>query len=143
MNLKVLLKEIGEMGKQQKLINYSAAGTSLDQINGMEVEWHPMLFTCPAGTHTVWENVTRYSLTLYYIDRLLTDYSNDIDIYSSAVEGLKNLINGIKQIPGVVEVEDGYTIRNFANTEKMNDSLGGAYATLYITVVNDSTCYDE
>ena len=141
MNLKVLLKEIGEMGMAQKLINHSAAGTSLDQINGMEVEWYPMLFTCPAGTHTVRENTTRYSLTLYYIDRLLTDYSNDIDIYSSALEGLKNLVNGIKQIPGVVNVEDGYQIRNFAATEKMNDSLAGAYATLFITVVNDTVCF--
>ena len=95
----------------------------------------------PRGNTYGTENTTRYALTLYYIDRLLTDYSNDIDIYSSTLEGLKNLVNGIKQIPGVVDVEDGYQIRNFAATEKMNDSLAGAYATLFITVVNDTVCF--
>lgn len=143
MTLKILLKEIGEMGKAQKLINFSAAGTSLDQINGMEINWYPLLFSSPTGTHTVAENTTTFDITLYYIDRLLTDYSNDIDIFSSAIENLKNLINGIKELPGVLDVTDDYTIRNFANTEKMNDSLAGAYAQVRIKVVNDTICYDE
>lgn len=142
MTLKILLKEIGEMGKAQKLINFSAAGTSLDQINGMEVKWYPLLFSSPTGTHTVAENTTTFEITLYYIDRLLTDYSNDIDIFSSAIENLKNLINGIKTIPGVLDVVDNYTIRNFASTEKMNDSLAGAYAQVRIMVANDA-CFDE
>lgn len=142
MNLKSLLKAIGEMGFRQKLVNYSAAGTSLDQINGMEVEWYPLLFSSPTGSHTVMQNTTTYDITLYYIDRLLTDYSNDIDIFSSAIENLKNIINGIKDIPGVLEVMDSYVIRNFTNTEKMNDSLAGAYAQIRIKVANDDLCVD-
>lgn len=143
MNLRILLKEIGEMAIQQKLVNFSAAGTSLDQVNGMEVEWYPLLFNSPTGSHLVYQNTTTYDITLYYIDRLLEDYSNDIDIFSSSIENLKNIINGIKDIPGVVEVNDGYTIRNFTNTEKMNDRLAGAYAQVKIKVVNDTICYDE
>ena len=143
MNLKTLLRNIGELGKSQKLIGFSAAGTSLEQINGMEVAWYPLLFQSPTGTHTVAENTTTFDITFYYVDRLLTDYSNDIDIFSSAVENLKNLINGIKDLPGVLNVTDNYTIRNFTVTEKMNDSLAGAYAQARITVVNDTVCYDE
>lgn len=143
MNLKTLLKEIGEMGYRQRLVNYSAAGTSLDQINGAEIEWYPLLFQSPTGSHTVLQNTTTYEITLYYIDRLLTDFSNDIDIFSSAIENLKNIINGIKDIPGVVEVMDNYQIRNFTNTEKMNDSLAGAYAVIRIKVINDIICFIE
>lgn len=143
MTLKQLLKAIGEMGYAQRLINYSIAGTSLDQVNGMEITWYPLLFSSPTGTHQVMENTTTFDITLYYIDRLLTDYSNDIDIFSSAIENLKNLINGIKDIPGVLEVMDSYTIRNFTNTEKMNDSLAGAYAQIKIKVANDDLCLDE
>lgn len=143
MNLRILLKNIGELAEAQKLVNFSAAGTSLDQINGKEIEWYPLLFSSPTGAHTVMQNTTRYELTLYYIDRLLTDYSNDIDVFSSSIENLKNIINGIKDIPGVVEIEDMYVIRNFTNTEKMNDSLAGAYATIRVKVVNDTVCLDE
>ena len=143
MNLKTLLTEIGEMGKAQKLINFSAAGTSLDQINGMAIDWYPMLFSSPTGNHTVLENTTTYEITLYYLDRLLPDYSNDIDIFSSAIEILKNLVNGIRLIPGVVEVMNNYSIRNFASTEKMNDSLAGAYAVIRVKVENKAVCFDE
>lgn len=143
MTLKTLLTLIGEMGYNQHLINYSAAGTSLDQINGMEVEWYPMLFTSPTGIHRVQENTITYDITLYYLDRLLADYSNDIDIFSSSISNLINLINGIKNIPGVMEVNDGYEIRNFTNTEKMNDSLAGAYAQIRVTVALDDLCVDE
>lgn len=143
MNLKTLLTEIGEMGKAQKLINFSAAGTSLDQINPMSIDWYPLLFLSPTGSHNVLDNTTTYEITLYYLDRLLPDYSNDIDIFSSAIENLKNLVNGIRLIPGVVEVMDNYSIRNFTNTEKMNDSLAGAYAVIRVKVVNDTVCFDE
>ena len=143
MNLRILLKEIGELAKEQKLVGFSAAGTSLDQINGMEIAWYPVLFNSPTGSHMVYQNTTTYDITLYYLDRLLEDYSNDIDIYSSAIENLKNIINGIKDIPGVVQVNDGYTIRNFTNTEKMNDRLAGAYAQVRVQVVNDTVCVDE
>ena len=142
MNLKTLLKEIGELAYRQKLVNYSAAGTSLDEINGKEIKWYPLLFSSPTGTHVVKENTTQFELTLTYVDRLLSDMSNDVDVLSSAISNLENIVNGIKQIPGVVSVEDGYTIRNFANTEKMNDSLGGAYANIRITVINDDLCID-
>lgn len=142
MNLKSLLKAIGELAFRQKLVNYSAAGTSLDQINGVEIEWYPLMFSSPTGTHLVKENTTRYEITMYYIDRLLSDYSNDVDVFSSAISNLENIINGIKNIPGVVDVDSEYTIRNFTNTEKMNDSLAGAYANVRITVLNEDLCVD-
>ena len=143
MTLKQLLTNIGELGKAQQLINFSAAGTSLAQINPLDVAWYPLLFLSPTGTHIVTENTTKFSITLYYVDRLLEDYSNDIDIFSSSVSNLENLITGIKLIPGVVGVEDNYSIRNFANPEKMNDSLAGAYAEVQITVVRDTICFEE
>ena len=141
MTLFQLCKELGEMAKAQELVNFSAAGASLGEINPLNVDWYPLFYIIPSGTHTVLENTTRFDLTLYYVDRLLEDNSNTIDIFSSSVENLKNILIGAKDIPGVVEVEDAYTIRNFM-PEKLNDRLAGAYANVRITVVNDDICYD-
>lgn len=142
MTLFELMKQIGEMGKAQQLINYSAGGASLDEINPLNITDYPVFFLIPSGTHTVTENTTRFDLVLYYVDRLLEDNSNTIDIFSSSVENLKNIITGAKTIPGVVSVEDTYTIRVFM-PEKLNDRVAGAYAQVRITVANDSTCLQD
>lgn len=143
MTLKQLLKEIGELAINQKCCNYSAAGTSLSEINPIQVDYYPVLFTSPTGNHRVKENTTEYEITLYWMERLLEDSSNDIDIFSTAIEQLKNIIIGIRSINGVVGVDFNYNIRNFADTEKMNDRVAGAYATIEIEAINETLCFVE
>ena len=142
MTLRDLLRELGQMAKAQKLVNYSAAGSSLGELNPLSVDWYPLFFAIPSGTHTVMENTTRFDLTLYYIDRLLEDNSNTIDIFSTSIENLKNILRGAKELPGVVNVEDTYTIRNFM-PEKQDDRVAGAYAQVRITVANDYICFED
>lgn len=142
MTLKELVTAIGKLAMRQKLVNFYAAGTSLYQLNPLSVDSYPVLFLAPTGNHQVNENLTTYEITLTYADRLLEDSSNDIDIYSSSIENLKNIVNGIRDIIGVVDVQFSYTIRNFADTEKMNDRLAGSYATIRV-VVDAYPCYEE
>lgn len=142
MTLQELCRALGELAKAQKLIRFSAAGASLGEINPMEIDWFPLIYTIPSGTHTVTDDTTRFDLTIYYCDRLLEDDSNEIDLFSASVENLKNILKGARSIPGVVNVEDTYTIRNFMPT-KQNDRLAGAYAQVRITVSNDTVCFVE
>ena len=136
MTLKSLIDAIAKLAIDEKLINFSAAGNDIYQLNGLNIDGYPALFTCPAGTHYVKDNTTTYALTLFYIDRLLEDYSNDIDVYSAAIEGLKNLILKIGDLEGVLSVEENYSIQNFEESEKMNDRLGGAFADIRIITSN-------
>lgn len=142
MNLLELCRELGEMAKAQELVNFSAAGASLGELNPLDIKSYPLFYIIPSGTHTVFQDTTRFDLTLYYCDRLLEDNSNTIDIFSSSVENLKNILIGARSIPGVVDVEDTYTIRNFM-PEKMDDRLAGAYAQVRIKTINDSVCFVE
>lgn len=143
MTLKELITAIGELAIREKLVNYSASAGSIAQLNPIPVDYYPVLFSTPSGEHTVREDTTTYTLTLTFIDRLLEDNSNDIDIYSTSIEELKNLIRGIKLINGVVDVEETYTIRNFTDTESMNDRVSGCYAMLRIIVSNETICWSE
>lgn len=142
MNLQELCKELGEMAKAQELVDFSAAGSSLGEINPLSINYYPLFFIIPSGTHTVQANTTKFDLVLYYIDRLLEDNSNTIDIFSSSIENLKNILIGARAIPGVVDVEDTYTIRNFM-PEKLNDRVAGAYAQVRITCENETVCFVE
>lgn len=128
------------MAKAQELVNFSCAGASLAEINPLQVEHYPLFMIIPSGSHMVMENTTRFNLVLYYVDRLLEDNTNTIDIFSSSVENLKNILIGARSIPGVVDVDSTYTIRNFM-PEKLNDRLAGAYAEVRITVENDTICF--
>lgn len=143
MTLKNLLYEIANYASKNKIINYSAAGPSLYQLNMETIKDYPVLFASPTGSHNVSPNLTTYTITLYYIDRLTTGGENDVDILSNSVEGLKTIINGIKRIPGIVEIYDDYSITNFADTQRMSDKVAGAYATIVIRTTNETTCPDE
>lgn len=143
MTLENLLYEISHLAIGQKIINYSAAGTDIYVLNGQTIKDWPVLFSSPTGTQYVKENSTVFTITIYYLERMLSDLSNDVNVISVSIEQLKNLINGIKQIQGVMSVEDEYEVVGFTETEAFNDSVAGAYATIKVEVVNNTICYVE
>lgn len=143
MTLKALLNSIAEYGLSKRLIQFSAAGTSLEAINPHTVKSYPMLFTSPTGPNEVNTDTTTYRLTLYWLDRLNTDNSNDIDIFSISIESLKDLIIGLNDIEGIISVDEEYEIRNFTETERLNDRVAGAYTTIDIMVTNETLCTEE
>ena len=143
MTLKQLITYIGDMAINEKLVNYSASAGSIAELNPLTIDLYPVLFITPSGDHYITDNTTVFTLTLTYIDRLLEDSSNDIDIYSTSIEELKNIIRGIRLIDGVLDVEEEYVIRNFTNTEALNDRVSGSYATIRIRVDNQTVCWEE
>lgn len=140
MTLKQLLLELGELGIKDKMINYSCAGGSVYEINNLTIKNYPMLYISPTGNHRARKNFTEYNLTLFYIDRLLEDSSNDVDIYSTAVEVLKNIIKKAGTLDGVIKVDSDYQINLFTETERMSDRCSGAYAQVNISVMDDTIC---
>lgn len=141
MTLLELCNAIGDMAIEQKIINYAAAGTDINALNTQTIKDYPVCFVSPTGQHRVEENTTRYSLTLYYVERLLADSSNEMEILSVAVEQLKNLIIGIGGLDGVVGVDTNWMIQNFVATEDFADRLAGAYAQVEVIAVNDFRCF--
>lgn len=143
MTLERLLHQITSFAIKNKIINFSAAGMTLAELDMKKMKDYPILFTAPTGAHTARTNTTGYQLTIYYMDRLLRDGGNDINVLSTSVEALKNIINGIKTIEGVIAVSEEYDVINFADTQRLSDNVAGAYATIRIEVINDSNCYEE
>lgn len=142
MTLEYLLYSIGKAAIRNKIINYAAAGGSIYELNAETIQDYPILFASPTGQHEVRVNTTDYEISLYYLDRLLRDNSNDIQIYSTAVENLKLTLRAIEEIEGVIEISETYNISNFTETEAMNDRVAGAFATVTITILNTSDCDD-
>lgn len=143
MTLETLLHRISEFGISNRIVNWSGAGASIYELANSTIKDYPVLFTSPTGTHTSTENTTTYNITMYFIDRLVSDNSNDIEIFSTAIEALKNIIKGISLMDGIVDVDDTLSFTNFTETERFPDRCAGAFCTFKITVLNASTCYTE
>lgn len=140
MTLETLLYNIGELALKNNLVNAYFAGGSLYELNAETINEYPIIFLTPAGDHTVKENTTRFSLTIYYADRLWDDDRNETDICSAAIETLKNLMRQISYLDWVAYVQEEPSIRLFTETERMNDRVAGAYMQVWVEVLNPSTC---
>lgn len=140
MTLETLLYNIGELALKNNLVNAYFAGGSLYELNAETINEYPIIFLTPAGDHTVKENTTRFSLAIYYADRLWDDDRNETDICSAAIETLKNLMRQISYLDWVAYVQEEPSIRLFTETERMNDRVAGAYMQVWVEVLNASTC---
>lgn len=140
MTLETLLYNIGELALKNNLVNAYFAGGSLYELNAETINEYPIIFLTPAGDHTVKENTTRFSLAIYYADRLWDDDRNETDICSAAIETLKNLMRQISYLDWVAYVQEEPSIRLFTETERMNDRVAGAYMQVWVEILNASTC---
>ena len=140
MTLQNLIDTIARYGIQNKIINCSMAGSSIYDINGDTIDGYPLLFTSPTGTHEVGRDTSTYEITLYILDRLLQDRSNEMNILSSSIEAMKNIIWGIATLDGVVDVSEVLNIRNVTETEAFNDAVAGCYCTIEVKTLNAYTC---
>lgn len=146
MTLEYLQHAIGELAIHNNLVNWYGAGGSIYELSSLDLKEYPLLFLSATGDHYVKENTTRYTLTIFYVDRLSDDNSNETNVASVAIETLKNLLLQIKRIDWVESVQDEPRIRLFTDTEKMGDRCTGAYMTVWIEVLNPTVCpeyFDE
>ena len=140
MTLETTLYNIGEIAIKNNLCNSYYAGGSLYELNSEIIDCYPLIFLTPAGDHIARENVTRFNITIYYVDRLWDDDRNETDICSAAIETLKNIKRQLPYLDWVAYVQEEPSIRLFTETERMSDRVAGAYMTIYLDVLNASTC---
>lgn len=94
------------------------------------------VFAWTQGQHTgdIYQDVTAWSFTLFYVDRLAAGQSNRLEVQSVGCQVLQNVARTLAQSMNV----GAYTIRCF--TQRFADDCAGAYMTLTVSAPNDSTC---
>ena len=136
MQLKQLIENICEYAVKNDICNTAMGGLSLYDVNFKQDNLYPLIYVTPATPHTISNNTINYSLSIYFIDRLLRDNENNIDIVNASVGKLQQIINIIKSFDDVLKVDDNYNITNFADTQRLSDNVAGGFVTLSITVQN-------
>ena len=133
---------IGQKAINSKYFNFAAEGDVYD-LNDKTIKDYPALLISGTGPHTDTGKFFRYRITLFYFDRLTSDDSNSTQIYSTGIESLKNLINDLRHDEHILRVSDEIQYTPFSGVEAqvLSDRTVGVYATLDLTVKNDTTCF--
>ena len=79
-----------------------------------------------------------YSFSLFYVDRLLEDLSNQIEIQSVGCETLGNILRALDEY----DVEVGnYTMQTF--NQRFTDECAGVFCNVTLSVLPTSSCVEE
>ena len=100
------------------------------------------VFSFVQGTHSrdENENFIRYAFTLFYVDRLTEDKQNEIEIQSTALDVLGNIIRSIEAAYCKGETQP---INYTTFTESFSDECAGAFATVEFPVPVDTICVEN
>ena len=131
MTLYELIENIKNLGKSEPNVSFVTQGDIYELNHQQDIDYPAFVVT--QGTHfgSAENGVENYRLTLFLVDRLTSDKSNELDVQSWADTGLKNIISRIEEHNlGVIQGQ--YTVQTF--TEKFDSLCAGAYVSLNIQV---------
>ena len=131
MTLYELIENIKNLGKSEPNVSFVTQGDIYELNHQQDIDYPAFVVT--QGTHfgSAENGVENYGLTLFLVDRLTSDKSNELDVQSWADTGLKNIISRIEEHNlGVIQGQ--YTVQTFK--EKFDSLCAGAYVSLNIQV---------
>lgn len=98
------------------------------------------VFAFVQGQHStsVDSNLVTYAFTLFYVDRLKNDRSNQIEIQSVGIQTLDNIIRTMDEM-GIYS-ETSYSFQVF--NQRFVDECAGVFCNVSFSVPVDSVCAD-
>lgn len=100
---------------------------NLTKLNEMrEVQYG--VFAITQNQHTSTQEYMRFSLNLFYIDRLVNSQDNEVQIQSHAIEILRQLLRDLENTVGVGDAQ--YNVFS----QRFQDLCAGAWAVVTISV---------
>lgn len=135
MTLKEVIDELNSIALEQPDINSVIKSGNIYDLNS-ERDVIYSVFCCTQNTHNYdfSNGYNSFNFILYYVDRLQSDGDNKIEVQSTAIETLKNVVRTFAKRNDV----DIPTASFEPFTESFSSLCAGAYATLTIEVDDDN-----
>lgn len=135
MTLKEIIDAFNQISIEQPVVReYIKSGNIYDLSSERNSKFG--VFCVTQGTHTanIDDGYTTYNFFLYYVDRLSSDKSNKIEIQSTGLEVLKNIIRVFRE-----DYDCDVTRADFdVFTERFSEECAGCYATISIVAYEDN-----
>ena len=130
MNFIQLLKKLEAYSLSLPYVNSTNLGDIYEYLNGSpNVKYASVNIDINQSTRN--DNLITYSVYLYYVDRLVEDKSNWIEVKTTAEQVLNSIVNYAAEIG---DVDDGWTIHYFE--QQFADYCAGGYVQFNLEVPN-------
>ena len=134
MNYKKLIEWIKYISERHSLVNSCIYSNNIYEVNHIDAIY-PLVQITPQPSQM--DNpVSTYSFIFYYVDRLLNDKSNELDIQSAGYKALNDIL---LDIDGLIDTE---TQRPYSNvtvfSEKFSDECAGVFVEVKIDSYNQN-----
>lgn len=137
MTIQEIINILQKIALTQPNVSSVGEGDIYDTLN-TEASTRYAYFFITQNRHQQTEVTDRYSLNIFYIDRLTDDKSNKLQIQSIGKEVLGNVFNTFCE-DFDIEVP---TIEYQVFTERFSDYCAGVYATVAFEVMREGSCAD-
>ena len=99
------------------------------------------VFSFVQGSHSasIDSNFITYAFTLFYVDRLKNDRSNQIEIQSVGIQTLDNIIRAMDEIG--IYTETSYSFQVF--NQRFTDECAGVFCNVNMSVPVGSLCPED
>lgn len=114
-------------------INYVGTGDIYELNDKPNIDYG--VFYITQINHTQGENTIDYTLTLFYVDRVMKDGSNKLAIQSNGITTIGNIINLFLNTYDDVEVR--YDIQYTTFLQRFADECSGVFANVTFSVDNN------
>lgn len=127
MTLYDIVTTLINIAKKQPNINYTGEGDiyTLNSLPNIDYS----VFYITQNNHTQREDTVNYNLTLFYIDRVNSNGNNVLQIQSTGMLALNNIINNFNNLYDVEVGDIDYT----TFVHRFQDDCAGVYANVTIT----------
>ena len=133
MKLIELVEVIEEIAKNQPNVNQILRDDIYDLNTLQDIKYS--VFCSTQQQHLEEGDFMTYNFVFFYVDRLLSDRSNQTEIQSTGIAVLSNILHRLEDYD--VEVKShSYQVFH----QRFNDECAGVYVTVGLTIPTDYTC---
>lgn len=137
MNYYNFIKQIKNISLSNGLVNETGEGDIYQHLNsGMHK--YPCVFLTVQNV-TFANDIVNVNATLFYVDRLLDNSSNKLEIQSNGITVLSQILDRIAEETVINTVQNVYTLFE----EKFADLCAGQFVTFRASFPNDVICSDD
>lgn len=139
MTLKELIKTMEIVASHQPSINMVVENDVFRLNNKADARYGVFAFVQQQHSTSLESNFISYTFTLFYVDRLKNDKSNQIEIQSVGIETLDNII---RQLDGMgIYSEQTYSFQVF--NQRFLDECAGVFCNVTFSVPAGSLCPED
>lgn len=133
MTLLEIVKKFEKIAEKQPNINYVGNGDIYSLSTLPNIDYGVFFIT--QTNHTQDENITKYTLTLFYVDRVTNDGSNKLAIQSNGITILTNIINIFLMQNEDAELDGDMQFTTFI--QRFVDDCAGVFCNVTVSVDNN------